>query len=125
MRTITHARVRTWRWIVWLLVPALPFHEFTHAIVANRWADVEIDWHDPVVTMRWTDAPPAAVIAAHIAPLLVGCLVGGLALLAVGLEAVPIPELHSLVWVWLVGNWFNYTALSARDLRVFTSDLVS
>ncbi|MCU4926928.1 hypothetical protein OB905_13215 [Halobacteria archaeon AArc-dxtr1] len=116
--SIAHREVRTWRWLVWLLVPALPLHELTHAIVAKPWADVEIDWHHPMVIMHWDDAPPWAILCAHVAPLLIGCLVGSAALFAFAIGFVP--ELHFLVWVWLLGNWFNYTALTLQDLRVFS-----
>ena len=101
-----------------MIVPALPLHELTHAIVAQPWADqVDIDWHDPVTTMRWVDAPPQAVILAHIAPLMIGCLIGatGLLLLAQGF----VPDLSLITWAWIAGNWINYTALSARDLSIF------
>lgn len=115
-QAIAHSNARTWRWIVWLIVPAMILHELTHAAIARRWADVEIDWHAPVVIMHWNDAPRLAVVAAHLAPLAVGYSLGVLG--AAAALGGFWPDLSLLAWTWLLGNWLNYTALSVEDLSI-------
>lgn len=101
--------------VVWLLMPAVVLHELTHAVIADRWADVEIDWSEPAVWMIWpSETPPLGYLSAFLSPMVIGYAVG---LLAVGACVIDVfPSLPLWASIWLGGNWLYYSFPTRSDL---------
>jgi hypothetical protein len=112
---------------VWTAVstPAMVLHELTHALVAQPWAErsaVVFDGASAAVHIEWSDDPPAwGVTLAHLAPTLLGTLVGLIGL--VQLATSPPTGLNQ----WLVAGaiaayWTIYVAPSGDDRTVRTDE---
>lgn len=113
-----HINLRTWRWIVWVLAPAVPLHELTHAAVGERvGADVTVDWTAPSVTMDWPAEPNAlAVLAAHLAPLLIGYVLAPAVVVGLALGVRSGFSVGVLMWVAI--NWLYFSFPTGQDLSV-------
>jgi len=98
-----------------VFLPGVLLHELTHAVVASPNADVTLVWDAVAVDMAWApETPRAAVVLAHLAPLLVGWLAG--AVLVTGhvvLGAKP----NELVMLYVVAQWLLYTVPVLGDLE--------
>jgi hypothetical protein len=118
-----HSNLRHWKVIVWVLAPAVIAHELVHGLIADRWADVEIDWSEPAAWMYWPQEPPTAgYLAAFLAPMVVGYAGAagvGLAALSVGWPSLPLG-----VWIWIGANWLYFSFPTASDLSAI-SDVVA
>lgn len=105
---------------IWLFVPGILLHEATHYLVAWPVAEsvsVDPDGEIPTVRMLW--APGTAlwvIIAAHLAPTLLGWAIGAAGVVAV-LGGV-LPAFPVWVWGYLVLNWvaFAYPGGEDRDV---------
>lgn len=110
-----HQNIKNPKTAVWLLMPAVILHEMTHAIIAERWAEVKIDWSEPVCTIIWPQEPPVGgYLAAFLAPMGIGytiaLVLGGAA--TVGL----LPTLPLWFLIWAGGNWLYYSFPTPSDL---------
>jgi hypothetical protein len=114
---IQHREYRTWRWVLWLLLPGRALHELTHAVVGQRWAAaVAIDWRRPAVSFVWDDAPYYGVLATHLAPFVLGYTVGTVVIAAMLFGGLF--EVSLLGAGWLVANWLYYSFPTRGDLSV-------
>ena len=106
----------TQKWLLWAIMPGIILHEFTHAAVASKWADVEMDWEEVAVRMHWRPGTPRwAIAAAHLAPTVVGWLVGvSVVLLALVGVSVSVPL---VLLIWLLLQWVLYSLAFAGDLN--------
>lgn len=105
--------------LVWVMAPAVILHELMHGVIADQWADVEIDWSEPFAWMYWPQEPPVAgYLAAFLAPMVVGYVGAagaGLAALSVGWPSLPLG-----VWIWLGVNWLYFSFPTASDLSAIS-----
>ena len=94
-----------------LLLPAILLHELTHAVVAWRWADVDIaSYVPPVLELSYIEGTPMILVRiANVAPTIVGMLLSPLVILW-ALELTPV------VATYVFGSWLVYTQPSAKDL---------
>jgi len=100
--------------------PARLAHELTHVIAGLPWAErwqVRINEHGADARIQWREGTPGWAVALHaLAPLIIGCVVAGLALgqLATGR---PLPQtIEAALW-WTLGTltWLLYTLPSDGD----------
>jgi len=102
---------------IFLLLPGVAIHEWAHALVGRRYADVEIDWTVPKVELDWNDEVPIwGVAGVYLAPVYVG------AVAAFGLSVV-LPSTPPAVAVWLLINFLLLAGPSVVDVVVLVSIL--
>jgi len=123
----------------WLLLPAEPLHELTHALVASPYASVSFRMRGYAASARlaWpADTPRGWVRLAHLAPTLVGVMLGVCAvpflpvldalLSTMGTEAAVLlgatearQEMQVLVSLAALVNWMVFTWPSHSDRHPF------
>jgi hypothetical protein len=123
----------------WLLLPAEPLHELTHAAFAAPYADTSFRMRGYAASARlvWREGTPRAwVRVAHLAPTILGVLVGvcaipflpviDAALTTIGNETALLlgasnlkPEVRVLVSVSAMMNWLVYLWPSYSDRHPF------
>jgi len=123
----------------WLLLPAEPLHELTHAAVAAPYADTSIKMRGTAASARlaWREGTPRAwVRVAHLAPTILGVLLGVCAVpflpvidttlstlgdqtaLLFGAPGLK-PEFRVLVSVSALVNWMVFAWPSHSDRHPF------
>ena len=104
---------------IFILLPGVALHEWAHAVVGRRYADVEIDWSVPKVDLDWDDEVPIwGPVGVYLAPL----WLGGVA--AFGL-AIVLPSTPPALAVWLLINFVLLAGPSVVDVVVLVAILRS
>lgn len=105
---------------VWVLVPGIVFHELTHVVVARPWAaETGVDWSGdaPLARMVWPPETPAwAVVAAHLAPVVVGTFIGSFAAATVLNDPQAVAGVSPSLAGYLALNWLAYALPSPSDV---------
>jgi hypothetical protein len=124
----------------WLLLPAEPLHELTHAAFAAPYADTSVRMRGSSASARlaWREGTPEAwVRVAHLAPTIIGVLLGvcaipflpviDVALTTIGNQTAIVlglpslkPELRVLVSVSAMTNWLVFLWPSYSDRHPFS-----